>query len=87
MSKRWKPGYGAYKRGLNSKVPMAVDAVGHPVIILITLGTTADCSQARKLIASLDAEYLLANRGYDSNNIINQDESKGMIAVIPFKKE
>ena len=63
-----------------------MDAVGHPVRILITSGTTADCSQAHKLIVGLEAEYLLADRGYDSNDIVNQAESQGMIAVIPPRK-
>jgi len=34
----------------------------------------------------LDAEHLLADRGYDSNDIVNQAESQGMIAVIPPRK-
>lgn len=63
-----------------------MDAVGHPVRILITSGTTADCSQAHNLIADLDAKHLLADRGYDSNDIVNQAESQGMIAVIPPRK-
>jgi transposase len=38
------------------------------------------------LIEGLDAGYLLADRGYDSNKIIDQAESQGMIVVIPPKK-
>ena len=72
--------------GLNSKVHLAVDAVGNPVRILITSGTTADCSEACNLIDGLEAGPLLADRGYDSNEIINQAESQGMLVVIPPKK-
>ncbi len=43
-------------------------AFGMPVIILVTKGTTANCAQACKLIEDIDAEHLLADRGYDSNN-------------------
>ncbi len=63
-----------------------MDAVGNPVRILITSGTTADCSEARNLIDGLEAGHLLADRGYDSNEIINQAESQGMLVVIPPKK-
>ena len=74
------------KRGLNTKVHLAVDAHGMPVRIVITDGTTADCTQAPQLIEGLDARYLLADRGYDSNAILEQAETQGMISVIPPKK-
>ncbi len=85
-SSRWQPGYGAHKRGLNTKVHLAVDAFGMPVRVLITSGTTADCSQAATLIEGIDAEYLLADRGYDSDAIVRYAESKGMTSVIPPRK-
>jgi len=51
-------------------------------------GYTADCTQAAPLIKGLDAKYLhvLADRGYDSNDIVNQVESQGAISVIPPRK-
>jgi transposase len=63
-----------------------VDAHGMPVRILITQGTTADCTQALPLIAGIEAEYLLADRGYDSDAIVEQAEKQGMVAVIPPRK-
>jgi transposase len=38
------------------------------------------------LIDGLDAQYLLADRGYDSNEIISKAISSGMEAVIPPKR-
>ncbi|SEI46139.1 hypothetical protein SAMN05216318_10391 [Nitrosomonas eutropha] len=35
--------------------------------ILVTQDTTADCTQAGHLIEGIDADYLLADYGYDSN--------------------
>ena len=57
-----------------------------PVRIIVTQGTTADCSQAEKLIEGLDAEYLLPDRGYDSDAIIAQAAPQGMEPVIPPRK-
>jgi transposase len=57
-----------------------------PVRILVTKGTTADCTQAGRLIEGLTAEYLLADRGYDSDAIIEQAHHQGMTAVIPPRK-
>ena len=82
----WKPGDGAHKRGLNTKIHLAVDAHGMPVRFLITEGTVADCTQACALIEGISAEYLLADRGYDSNEIIEKALAAGMQVVIPPKK-
>ena len=57
-----------------------------PVRILITSGTTADCTKGTQLIEGLSAEHLLADRGYDSNEILNKACQQGMKAVIPPKK-
>ena len=82
-SKGRQSGYGPYKRGLNTKIHLAVDAHGMPVRILITEGTRADCSQAEHLIEGIDAEYLLADKGYDSEKIIEKAKEGGMTPVIP----
>ena len=78
---RWQSGYGPYKRGLNTKIHLAVDAHGMPVRMLITEGTRADCSQAEHLIEGIDAEYLLADKGYDSDKIIEKAKEGGMTPV------
>ena len=56
-----------------------------PVRILVTAGTTADCKQAIALIDGFTAEYLLADRGYDTNEIIENAVLAGMNTVIPPK--
>jgi transposase len=57
-----------------------------PVRIFITKGTTADCTQAEKLIEGFAANILLADRGYDSNAIVKKAEEAGMQVVIPSRK-
>ena len=57
-----------------------------PVRILVTEGTRADCTQACALIEGIDAEILLADRGYDTNEIVEQASKAGMEVVIPPKK-
>ena len=54
--------------------------------MLVTSGTVADCSQAATLIEGLDAHYLLADKGYDSDAIVAQAEAGGMNAVIPPRR-
>ena len=52
-----------------------------PVRVVITQGTTADCTQASRLIEGITAGYLLADRGYDSDAIVEQAGTKGMNPV------
>jgi transposase len=57
-----------------------------PVRIFITAGTTADCTQACQLVEGIDAENLLAGKGYDSDKIVAYALEANMQAVIPPKK-
>ena len=57
-----------------------------PVRILITAGTVHDARQAIPLIAGISAEYLLADKGYDSGKIVDAATSQGMEIVIPPRK-
>lgn len=57
-----------------------------PVRMLVTGGTTADCTQAVELIEGIDADYLLADRAYDTNNILKHCEVNEIESVIPSKK-
>ncbi len=59
-------------RGLNTRIRLAVDARGMPIRIPVTEGTRADCSQAHTLIEGRDAEYLLADRAYDTGALAVQ---------------
>ena len=74
------------QKGLNSKIHLAVDAHGMPVRMFITAGPVADCSQACKLIEGIDAEYLLADKGYDSDGQVESLQQAGVNPVIPPRK-
>ncbi len=83
---RRQSGHEPHKRGLNTKIHLAVDANGMPVRILITEGTRADCKEAIHLIEGISAEVLLADRGYDTNQIVTYAYGAGMEVVIPSKR-
>ena len=57
-----------------------------PVRFFVTDATVADCAVAEKLISNLPAEYLLADRAYDTDAILNYAYQAGMTPVIPPKK-
>ena len=57
-----------------------------PVRVIITPGPVADCTQAGALIEGFDAEHLLADRGYDTDQIIASAQAHKTNVVIPPKK-
>ncbi len=54
-----------------------------PLQAIITKGTTADCTKAHELIVDMPAEHLLADRGYDSNKVIDAAHQQNMKVVTP----
>ena len=57
-----------------------------PIRVIVTEGTRADCKEACNLIDGLSAQALLADRGYDTDEIIETAESASMKVIIPGKK-
>ena len=49
--------------------------------MFITECTRADCDQSECLIEGVDAEYLLTDKGYDSDKIIEKAKEGGMTPV------
>ena len=54
-----------------------------PVRIGLTEGTVANCTQAHSLIAEIPAQYLLADRGYDTNATVAEAAVQAMQLVVP----
>ena len=59
---------------INTKVHVAVNDNGLPVKALITSGTVADCSKAIELIDGLEGDIVIADKGYDSTEIAEDDD-------------
>ncbi len=49
----------------------------------MTPGQASEYGQAEALIDSFDADYVLADKGYDSDDFIRKIESQGAVAVVP----
>ena len=57
-----------------------------PVRVRVTKGSRADSQEAGVLLDGIAAEHLLADKGYDTDAIIEQATTQGMQVVIPPKK-
>jgi len=54
--------------------------------MFVSAGTAADCKYGERLIEGIDAQALLADRGYDVDALVKAIEAMGMEVVIPPKK-
>jgi transposase len=62
-----------------------VDALGNPLRISLTGGNVNDIIMAPILISGLSANYVLADKAYDSDNFIELIQSQNSQVVIPPK--
>ena len=57
-----------------------------PIRAIVTDGPRADCKEAVPLIQNLPCKVLLADRGYDSDEIVEHAKNSGIQPIIPPKK-
>ena len=74
---RREPKNWTHKRRHNTKIHVAVNDNGLPVKALITSGTVADCSKEIELIDGLEGDIVIADKGYDSTEIVEFVEESG----------
>ena len=72
--------------GFSTKIHATVDALGNPLRLILTAGQSSDAPQAIPLLQGFDLEQVLADRGYDSDSIVEFVEAQGGEAIIPSKK-
>ena len=71
---------------MSTKIHAAVDALGNPVRFILTEGQSSEYDQTDALIEGFQAGFVLADKGYDSNDFVEKVRISGAIAVIPARK-
>jgi transposase len=77
---------GRSRGGFSTKIHIAVDALGNPLRFILTGGECNDSPQAAPLIAEFEPQVLIADKAYDSDDLIKAITAKGIEAVIPPRK-
>ena len=62
---------------------MVVDTWGRPLRFIVTGGQHHDSTQARALLTGFTAASVIADKGYDSQTLIEYIEGQGATPVIP----
>lgn len=64
-----------------------MDALGNPLKYILTSGAAGDNPQAIPLLAGIQAQEVLADRGYDADKTLAYiEQDMGAVATIPPKK-
>ena len=64
---------------------MIVDALGNPLALSLTGGQVHDITQADALLALVEPQALLADKGYDADHFVESLTARAIEVVIPPK--
>ena len=74
------------KGDFTTKIHTLTDALGNPLKFLLTGSQRNDITQAIPLLNDISNTFVIPDKGYDLNELINFVHTKNCIPVIPFKK-
>ena len=81
-----KEALGRSAGGFTTKLHALVDALGNPLLFLATPGQEHDVNQAENLLKNYKETTVIADKGYDSQTLINKLKKKDIASVIPPRK-
>ena len=70
---------------MSTKIHIAVDALGNVLRMIFTAGQVHESTQAEALIADLQAENIIGDRAFDSDQFRAHVAQRNMTAVIPSR--
>ena len=72
---------------MNTKLHAVTDAIGRPITFFMSAGQVSDYTGAAALLRSLpEADWLIADRGYDADWFRDALKDKGIKPCIPGRK-
>jgi len=77
---------GRSKGGFSTKIHALVDALGNPLKFILAPGQSSDITQAEALSKNISDSFIIADKGYDSNDFIQFMRRNHCTPVVPSKK-
>ena len=74
---------GRSRGGFSTKVHVAVDGLGNPVSLILTAGQRHDVTEAKNLLAGYECDFVIADKSYDSEDLLETIADMDAQAVIP----
>lgn len=81
--KRGQQEIGSSRGGLTTKLHVAVGAFGNSLRIILSAGQVADIEHAPALIKDQPAEFIVTDKGHDSDAFVTAIAERGCQAVVP----
>jgi transposase len=78
-----REGLGRSKGGFTTKIHAVVDALGQALKFSLTPGQRHDITQASSLLQGFENANIIADKGYDSNVLVDQIQNQNCVPVIP----
>ena len=76
---------GRSRGGHSTKIHLATDALGNAIRFILTGGQRNDITQAEALLENLFPDYVLADKGYDSDKFVLLLKKRNSEVVIPSR--
>ena len=77
---------GRSRGGFSTKIHILVDALGLPLDFILTAGQCHDVTQAPALLEGRHSDYVIGDKGYDSDDLLALILDKGALPIIPARK-
>ena len=74
---------GRSRGGFSTKIHIAVDALGNPLRLILTAGQEADVTHGAALIKDFEVQAVIADKGYDADELVKTITAQQAQAVIP----
>ena len=71
---------------MSTKIHAATEALGLPVRLIASPGQRNDIALAHELVEGIEADALLADKGYDADHLCDRTAEAGTKVVIPPKR-
>jgi len=77
---------GRSRGGFSTKIHVVVDALGNPLDFVLTAGQRHDVTQAPTLLHGRHCDYVIADKAYDADPLLELIDAMGAIPVIPARQ-
>ena len=71
---------------MSTKIHAATEALGLPIRLIGTPGQRNDIALAHDLVDGIEADAMLADKGYDADHLVERIAETGIAVVIPPKR-
>lgn len=78
-------GLGRSRGGFGCKIHAVTDSLGLPIRFILTGGQAADITQAIPLLTGIKTRVVLADKGYDADDLLAWLKEQAITAVIPAR--